>query len=322
MQTILGSGGAIGIPLARELSKYTDRIRLVSRNPEMVNPKDELFPLDVTNYSRIAEAIAGSEVVYIAIGFKYSLKVWQAQWPSFMKSVIEACKENGAKLVFFDNVYLYDKSAIPFMTEDSPVNPPSEKGQVRKIVYNMIMDEIGRGNLECLVARSADFYGPVIRSSMLGEMVISNLLKGKRVQVFGNPDKIHTYTYTPDAGKAVALLGNSPDAYNQVWHLPTTKELFTNRQWINLIAAEMGKEPQITVIPNWILKILGLFVPILKEFPEMLYQYESDYIFDSSKFENRFAVKATTPAEGVRETIRLLQKHTSGYQDKNLNHEN
>lgn len=312
MQTILGSGGAIGIPLARELNGYTERIRLVSRNPEKVNQNDELFPLDVTNYDRIADALAGSEIVYVTIGFKYSLSIWQNQWPYFIKAVIDACKLNNSKLVFFDNVYLYDKSSIRYMTEDSPVNPPSRKGRVREVVYNTIMDEIKKGNLEALIARSADFYGPVIRSSMLGEMVINNLLKGKKVQVFGDPEKIHTYTYTPDAGKAVALLGNSPDAYNQVWHLPTTNEHLTNRQWIELISNEMGIKPQITVVPDWILKTLGLFVPLLREFPEMLYQYNRDYIFDSSKFENRFGMKATTPSQGVRETIRLLRTQTSG----------
>lgn len=45
MQTILGAGGAIGIDLAKELLAYTDKIRLVSRNPVKVNAGDELFPL-------------------------------------------------------------------------------------------------------------------------------------------------------------------------------------------------------------------------------------------------------------------------------------
>jgi nucleoside-diphosphate-sugar epimerase len=308
MQTIIGSGGAIGIPLARELTRFTDRIRLVSRNPEKVNPTDELFPLDVTNYSKIAEAVDGSEIVYVTVGFIYNIKVWQTQWPSFIKAVLDACKLNHSKLVFFDNVYLYDKEAIPFMTENSPVNPPSRKGMVRKVVYDLIMHEISIGNLDVIIARSADFYGPVIRSTMLGEMVINNFLKGKKGQVFGNPDKIHTYTYSPDAGKAVAMLGNTPDAYGQVWHLPTTKKRFTNRQWVSLIAEEMNKKPHVTVIPNWLLRILAIFIPLLREFPEMQYQYESDYIFDSSKFEKRFGMKATDPEIAIRETIQLVQK--------------
>ncbi|MBK8371059.1 MAG: NAD(P)H-binding protein [Saprospiraceae bacterium] len=100
MQTILGSGGAIGIPLAKELKKYTDRIRLVSRNPKKINETDELFQIDLNDFSQIDTAIAGSEVVYVVIGFEYKLSVWQKIWPSFMKAVIDACTKHKAKLVF------------------------------------------------------------------------------------------------------------------------------------------------------------------------------------------------------------------------------
>ena len=61
MQTILGAGGAIGIPLARELKNYTDQIRLVSRNPKKVNSTDELFSVDLSDLSQVEKAIAGSK---------------------------------------------------------------------------------------------------------------------------------------------------------------------------------------------------------------------------------------------------------------------
>ena len=130
MQTIIGSGGTIALPLANELTKYTNRIRLVSRHPKKVNETDELFPLDVTDLSQIDNAVAGSDVVYVTIGFDYNLKVWQQTWPPFMQAVIKACISHKAKLVFFDNVYPYAKSAIPHMTEDAAWQPPSKKGAV------------------------------------------------------------------------------------------------------------------------------------------------------------------------------------------------
>ncbi|MGE5421110.1 MAG: NAD-dependent epimerase/dehydratase family protein [Chloroflexota bacterium] len=306
MQTIIGSGGAIGVPLAKELNHYTGKVRLVSRNPVRVNDSDELFPLDVTDYDRLNDAIAGSEVVYVTIGFKYDLKVWQDVWPAFMRAVIDSCVRNKSKLVFFDNVYMYGKQVIPFMTEESVINPPSRKGEVRKTIHENIMNEINNGKLEALIARSADFYGPFLRGSMLGEMVISNLLKNKAPMAFGNIDKIHTYTFTPDAGKAVAVLGNTPDAFGQVWHLPTTKDRLTNRQWITLIAGELNKKSKIRVVPEWVVRAMGVFIPLMREFPEMMYQYESDYIFDSSKFERRFNIKATSPSAGVKMTLKQL----------------
>ncbi len=307
MQTILGSGGGIGMPLAKELKDYTDQIRLVSRNPKKVNDTDELFPADLSDLNQINKAIAGSDVVYITIGFEYKLGVWQKLWPPFMKAVIDSCKTHNAKLVFIDNVYMYAKSAIPHMTEDSLLKPPSKKGEIRKQLHDMIIEEVEKQNLSALIARSADFYGPDNNNSALSIMVADNLMKGKKAQVFGNLDKIHTYTYTPDAAKAIAILGNTDDAFNQVWHVPTTKEKLTNRQWIHLIAKELEADPKIQSVPNWLLHILGLFIPMMKEFPEMVYQYEQDYYFDSSKFENRFGMKATAPEDGIRNLINNLK---------------
>ncbi|SHF48465.1 Nucleoside-diphosphate-sugar epimerase [Flavisolibacter ginsengisoli DSM 18119] len=300
MQTIIGSGGTIGLPLAKELNKYTNQLKLVSRHPQKVNESDDLYPLDVQQFNKIDRAISGSEVVYITIGFDYSFKVWQKVWPPFLKAVIDACKLHGSRLVFFDNVYMYAKSAIPHMTEAAPLDPPSKKGMIRKQLHEMITNEVMQGNLQAIIARSADFYGPDTSKSMLAETAAKNLLKGKKAMVFGNPDKIHTYTFTPDAARATALLGNTADAYNQVWHLPTTKEPLTNRQWIELIANELQVAPRLQKIPTGMLSILGLFTPELKEFPEMMYQNEIDYVFDSSKFENKFGIYATTPREGIK----------------------
>lgn len=312
MQTIIGSGGAIGLPLAKELKKYTEKIRLVSRNPQKVNETDELFSMDANNLTKLNEAIVGSKVVYVTIGFKYNIKVWQSLWPPFMRTVINTCKVNNAKLVFFDNVYLYDKSTIPFMTENSPIGPPSKKGEVRKQLNEMIMNEVQKGSLTALIARSADFYGPDTNNSIIGEMVVKNLMKNKKAQTFGDINKIHTYTYTPDAGKATALLGNTTDAYNQVWHVPTTKEKLTNQQWIDLIAEGMNIQAKIQYIPTWIIHMLGIFIPLMREFPEMVYQNKMDYVFDSSKFEKRFGLTATAPKDGVKEMINYFKKINTG----------
>ena len=307
MQTIIGSGGTIGIPLAKELSKFTNHIRLVSRNPKKINESDELFPLDVKNLDQIDKAVAGSEVVYITIGFDYKLSVWQNDWPPFLQAVIKACKAHGSKLVFFDNVYMYAKSAIPHMTEDSPLDPPSKKGKVRMQLAGMIMNEVRQGNLTALIARSADFYGPDTNKSVLAETAAKNLLKGKKAQAFGDINKIHTYTFTPDAGKATALLGNTPSAYNQTWHVPTTKEKLTTKEWIELVAEEINVAPKIQKVPTWMLQLLGLFNSTIKEFPEMLYQNELDYVFDSSKFEKAFGISATDPRQGIKAMMEYLK---------------
>jgi len=131
MQTILGSGGAIGVELAKALKNYSNEIRLVSRNPQKVNDTDELMSADLLNPAEVRKAVQGSEIVYVTVGFPYNWKVWQESWPKFMRSVIDACKEFNSKLVFFDNIYMYDPDYLNGMTEETPINPSSKKGKIR-----------------------------------------------------------------------------------------------------------------------------------------------------------------------------------------------
>jgi nucleoside-diphosphate-sugar epimerase len=303
MQTILGANGTIGSVLAKELAAYTDKIRLVSRNPKRVNESDELFAADLSEAGMVNRAVEGSEVVYLVLGFDYKLKVWEEKWPKLMSDTIDACIKYKARLVFFDNIYMYDIDAIPHMTEESDINPPSHKGAVRKKISQMIMDEVKAGRLMAIIARSADFYGPGNEKSFVIEMVYKNLMKSKRPMWFKDADKKHSFTFTPDAAKATAILGNTFDAYNQVWHLPTDSNALTGREFIKLFSSEMRVDRGIIILSGTLLALFGFFVPVLKEMREMMYQYDRDYVFDSSKFEKRFNFKPTTYQDGVRLTV-------------------
>jgi nucleoside-diphosphate-sugar epimerase len=303
MQTILGSGGTIAIHLAKTLPEYTDQVRLVSRNPKAVIGKEELFPADLTSAEQVAKAIKGSEIVYLTIGLQYNLKVWQEQWPKLMQNVINACKENGTKLVFFDNVYMYGKVNGP-MTEETPFNPCSQKGEIRAKIATMILDEVAKGSLTALIARAADFYGPETNNSFLNMMVFENLRKGKSAQLMISKNLKHSFTYTPDAGKATAILGNTPSAYNQTWHLPADMNILTGKQIVEIAAGELNTKPNIMVLPKLMIRMAGLFNPIIKESIEMLYQYESDYIFDSSKFDKGFAFNKVLYQDGIRNCLK------------------
>lgn len=305
MQTILGSGGVIGYELARSLMAYTDRIRLVSRNPVKVQATDELFPCDLLDRQGVERAVSGSSVAYLMAGLPYALKVWQEQWPVVMRNVIDACKIHNTKLVFFDNVYMIDIGSIGHITEESPVNPPSKKGKVRAEIDRMILQEVEKGQLQAIIARSADFYGPNITAptSVLLELVYKNFLKGSPANWFCSLDKKHSFTYTQDAGRATAILGNDASAYNQVWNLPTAADPLTGREWIDLFAREMGIKPKRMVATRFMVRFMGLFMPVMRELGEMLYQYDRDYVFDSSKFERAYNFQPTSYQDGVRAVV-------------------
>lgn len=303
MQTILGAGGTTGVELAKQLINYTKDIRLVSRNPKKVNESDQLMSADLSNPLKLDEAIKGSEIVYVCIAFDYKTSVWKENWPNFMRNLISSCSKHKAKIVFVDNMYMYDKNHLDHMTEETPINPSSEKGKVRTEIFLMLMDAIQKGDVTGLVARSADFYGPGVIQSALTQSVYYNLLKNKKPQWIGNLDVIHSFTYNKDIGKALAILGNTPDAFNQVWHLPTTQEKLTSRQWIELMMKAMNKQNKISVVPSSMMGLLGLFIPVLRELKDVAYQLEANYFFNSSKFNKRFNFTPTSPEVGISEMV-------------------
>jgi nucleoside-diphosphate-sugar epimerase len=306
LHTLLGSTGVIGTETAKALASYPVRVRLVSRNPVKVNDTDELLKADLMNPAEMSKAVEGSDVVYITIGFPYDAKLWQKVWVPFIQSAIYACANHKAKLVFFDNDYMYAPSAIPFQTEDSPIGPTSKKGIVRAEVLSLLLKAEADQNVNVLVARSADFYGANIAlRSVLLELTYENFKKGKAANWLYNADAKHTFSYTKDIGRALAQLGNTPDAFGQTWHVPTTKEALTGREWTALVADAMGVKPyKLQVMPSWLVSLLGLFVPYLKEVKEMRYMYDQDYIFNSDKFEKRFGWGATAPKVALAETIK------------------
>lgn len=303
MQTILGSNGTIGTFIAKNLPQYTDKVRLVSRKPKKVNPDDELVSLDLLDAEKVSQAVKGSEVVYLTVGIIYKLKEWNKQWEIIMRNAIHACKKHDAKLVFFDNVYPYGK-VEGWMTEDTPINPSSEKGKIRAKLDEMIMYDVERGNLQAIIARAADFYGPYTPLSFVNVMVIKNYLKGKKAQWMISENFKHSFTYTPDAAKATAILGNTDSAYNQVWHLPIDKNALTGKEFMELTAQVCGVKTKYTVLKKWMIQMAGIFDHNIKETIEMLYQVDSDYLFDSTKFDKAFDFNTTTYKEGIEKTAK------------------
>src|SRR6266849_2237463 len=146
MVTILGAGGAISNELVKELTACSEPVRLVSRNPKPVPGAAETVAADLSNLDDAVKAVAGSRIVFLVVGLKYDVKVWRELWPRIMRNSIEATKRANARLVFFDNVYMYGK-VEGVMTEQTPFRPSSKKGEIRAQIATMLLDEMKTGNL-------------------------------------------------------------------------------------------------------------------------------------------------------------------------------
>lgn len=305
MQVILGGGGAIGSLLAQELTAQAIDFRVVSRHAK---PGIEAHHIaaDLLHGDQVKQVVEDAEVAYLTAGLVYKTRIWQEQWPVVMHNVLTACAETGTKLVFFDNIYMYDPQHLAHLTESTPMQPVSKKGEVRAQIARQFMESVERGKVTALIARAPDFYGPKPSNGFIEALISDNLMKGKAAMWFINKNLKHTCIYTPDAAKAVALLGNSPDAYNQVWHLPTDPLGPTGTEWVNLFASALQRPPKITTLSRFSVKALGWFIPVLKESYEMLYQFDREYLFDSTKFNRTFNFTPTPYAQGVKQICQQL----------------
>ena len=311
MQTILGANGQIADELAKAIKRnYTSEIRLVSRHPKKINETDSLFPANLLDKEKTNEAVNGSEIAYLTVGLPFDTEIWKIQFPIIMQNVIDACKKNKAKLVFFDNTYMYPQNDKT-LTEESEFEPVGEKGKVRGRISEMLLREMKSNQIEAVICRAPEFYGPGKTQGLTNTRIFGNIKKGKKPTVLLKDDTLRTLIWTPDASKATALIGNTPDAYNQTWHLPCDDNRQTYKQFMELVSLVYGQKFQYVVIPKFALMADAIIDKKIKEIIELLPRYECDNIFDSSKFKRRFPdFVVTTYKEGI-EKIKEEQERTN-----------
>jgi nucleoside-diphosphate-sugar epimerase len=216
-----------------------------------------------------------------------------------MKNVIEACKKHQCKLAFFDNTYMYAKTGEP-QTEESPFVPTGQKSAVRAQIATMLLDEMRRQNIEAVICRAPEFYGPAKTQSITNSMIFDNIRQNKKLKVPLTDNTLRTLIWTPDASRAMALIGNTPDAYHQTWHLPCDDNRLTYKELISAASKMEQKTLPYTVVKMWMFQLGALFNKQAKELQELLPRYKFDNIFISDKFKKRFpAFKVTTYQEGI-----------------------
>ena len=262
---------------------------------------------DLLDAEAVAAAVMGSDVAYLVAGLQYDTAVWQDQWPRVMRHAIDACARHACALVFFDNVYAYGR-VEGAMTESTPYNPCSKKGEVRARIATTLMDAVKAGHLRGMIVRAADFYGPGAALSLTHAAVHERLIAGQTPQWIGNPKAVHTFTYTPDAGRALAQLGNTPSAYGQVWHAVTSKEPMTGEHYVRVACELAGRPYGLQAAPRWLLRLMALYTPVLRENMEMLYQFEHDYRFDSTKAERALGLTPTAYRDGIAAALHAIRE--------------
>jgi nucleoside-diphosphate-sugar epimerase len=306
LHVIFGTG-AVGMSVMDELIRRGPRrVRMVNRSGRARVPAGvEVVGGNATDETFAREASEGASVVYFALNPPYNK--WPELFPRLQAGVLEGAASAGAKLIAMENLYMYGSTDGRPITEDLPYAPNSRKGRLRAMMSEVLMEAHRSGRVRVAIGRASDYFGPRVLSSAAGEQVFGRAMRGKSAQVAGDPNQPHTYTYVPDIGKGLVILGEHEEALGRAWHLPSP-ETVTTRQFVEMIFEEVGKPARVQAAPKILLRAMGLFNPALREIVEMLYEFEEPFVVDDSRFEREFGEEATPLREAIQRTVRWYRE--------------
>jgi nucleoside-diphosphate-sugar epimerase len=303
---VVGAAGATGSAVVRELVARGLPVRAVSRSGASDAPESvEQIAADVSTADGARRACDGAAVVYHCAQPAYTK--WAELFPPLTEAIIDGAAAAGAKLVFADNLYMYGPTN-GLMTEKTPLRAHGTKGRIRIGMADAILRAHADHRLRSTIGRSSDYYGLNGTGTTAGESIMKPALRGKRARWLGSLDQPHTLNYLDDIGRALATLGERDEADGQVWHLPAAEPV-TGRQFLTLVYEAVGHPPRCGVAARRMIRMVGLFNPLVRELNETLYQFERPFISDASKFQATFGPFEPTPhPEAVRRTVDWFRK--------------
>jgi nucleoside-diphosphate-sugar epimerase len=300
LQVVFGTA-PVGMAVMDELVSRSKRVRIVNRSGRANVPDGvEVVGGDAADPAFARESSVGASVVYFALNPPYDK--WPELFPGLQAGMLEGAASAGAKLVAMQNLYMYGPTGGRPLTEDLPYAAETRKGMIRARMSRELMEADASGKVRVAIGRGSDFFGPRVLASAAGEQVFGRAVEGKSAQVAGDPDQPHTFTYAPDIGKGLVVLGEREDALGRAWHL-TSPETLTTREFVKMIFEEAGKPARVQAAPKILLRAMGLFNPGIREMIEMLYEFEEPFVVDHSDFTRTFGDHATSLGDAERATV-------------------
>jgi len=300
LHVVFGGAGGAGGAIVRELVARGKRVRSVTRSGRGDYPAGvEALAADATNAEQARAACAGANVVYHAVNVPYP--DWLAVLPPVMAGLIAAAGAADATLVYVDNLYAYGPVAQP-MTEDLPLAAATKKGRLRARLAETLLAAHHAGQIRAVIGRGSDYFGPGVVNSVAGDRLFPAILQGTKAMWVGNLDRPHSLTFIDDYARVLVKLGEREDACGQVWHAPPAEPL-TGRQFLTLACAEAGQSTRVGAYPSFVIRLAGLFDPVLRELNELAYEFEQPFILDGTKFHQAFGFTPTPHREALRATL-------------------
>jgi nucleoside-diphosphate-sugar epimerase len=300
LNVVFGGSGALGSAVVRALVRAGRPVRAISRHrPADLPDGVDWAGADAADVPAATRACGNAAVVFHCAAAPYT--DWPRSFPPILHGIIEAAAGARARLIYGDNLYMYGAVAGP-IHEGLPVAGAGRKGRVRAEMAETLLAADRSGRVRVAIGRAADFYGPGVLNSALGDRVFGAVARQQPAQLLGNIDAPHSFMFIDDFARGLVTLSEREEALGQVWHIPSAPPA-TARCLVTMAYENAGLPPRLRVAPRPLVAALSLVHPTLRELKEVRYSFEQPYVVDHTKFERAFGAHPTSHAEAVRRTV-------------------
>jgi len=303
---LFGAAGAIGQSIAEALRKAGRPYRVVGRSQASLTRSfghdrlAEVVAWNPDDPESVRAAARGIDTIVYLVGVNY----WQFELhPQLMaKTLAGATAESVAHCLLIGTVYPYGRPRTDRVREDHPREPHTFKGRMRKAQEDLLLEAHAAGRIKGAVLRLPDFYGPDVDKSFLHGAIVA-ATQGGPANMIGPLDRPHEFVFVPDVGPVVSRLVETPGAWGHVWHLAGAGAT-TQQALVDEIARQSGRPLKMRVAGKGMLRLIGLFNPLMREMVEMHYLLTEPVIMDDSALRKLIGPIAKTPySEGIRQTL-------------------
>ncbi|MEQ5840504.1 NAD-dependent epimerase/dehydratase family protein [Paraburkholderia acidicola] len=303
---LFGAAGAIGQSIATALSSKGRPYRVVGRteaslrNTFGTDPLAEIVTWNPDSPASVIAAAEGIETLIYLVGVNY----WQFELhPELMRKTIDGAVAAGVKnIILIGTVYPYGMANASRVREDHPREPHTFKGRMRKAQEDLLMQAHNDGRINATVLRLPDFYGPGVTASLL-HGAAQAAVNGGTADMIGPLDRPHEFVFVPDVGPVVARLVDTPAAFGKIWHFAGAG-VTTQREIVAEMERQTGRQLKLRVAGKTMLRLIGLFKPLIREMVEMNYLMTNPLIMDDSALQKLIGpIHKTSYVEGVRQTL-------------------
>ena len=251
---------------------------------------------DIETPDGAGKAVEGVETVVMTVGLPYTEF---NRYPPMMKIVIDACRKAGVRrFLLVTNVYMYAAPQAGLVTETAPLNPPAFKGKMR-LEQQRAVEQSG---MQWIVLHLPDFYGPDAELSY-ADMIVKAAIQKKAADLFSPSDTPHQFVYTPDIAPIVADLLAREDGWNQRYNFAGSG-MISVKDFARKVYQAAGTPFRSRNAPRWMIRLLGIFQPLMREFVEMQYLQSTPVNLDDSKLVRHLGtVKRTSYDDGIRSMV-------------------